>query len=39
MDQRNQEKQEEQFRDEIKMFLAKENFTLYDFHEKVIRGL
>ena len=39
MDQRNQEKQEEQFRDEIKYFLAKENFTLYDFHEKVIRGL
>ena len=39
MEQRNQEKQEEQFRDEIKYFLSKENFTMYDFHEKVIRGL
>ena len=39
MEQRNQEKQDESFRDEIKYFLSKESFTIYDFHEKVIRGL
>ena len=36
---RNQEKEDAAFRDDIKYFLSKESFNLFDFHERVLHGL
>ena len=39
MEERKQEKDDAAFRDDIKYFLSKETFNLFDFHERVLHGL
>ena len=39
LEKRKKEKEDKQFRDDIKYFLGKETFTLHDFHERVKTGL
>ena len=36
MDERNEEKEKKAFQDDITYFLSKEQFNLYDFHERVM---
>ena len=39
MEKRKKEKVEQDFKNDIKYFLSKDNFTLHDFHERVKMGL
>ncbi len=36
MDERKEDENMKAFQDDIKYFLSKENFNLYDFHERVL---
>ena len=36
MDDRKEEKDSKAFRDDVEYFLSKEEFNLYDFHERVL---
>mmetsp|Transcript_42683 Transcript_42683/g.56352 ORF Transcript_42683/g.56352 Transcript_42683/m.56352 type:complete len:154 (+) Transcript_42683:75-536(+) len=39
MEDRKEEKDAQAFREDIQYFLAKDEFNLYDFHERVLHGL
>lgn len=36
MEERKEEQDKQAFQDDINYFLSKENFTLFDFHERVL---
>lgn len=39
MEERKEEKDRKAFQDDIKYFLSKDNFSVHDFHERVLNGL
>ena len=39
MEERKEEQDKKAFQEDIKYFLAKETFTVHDFHERVLHGL
>ena len=39
LEDRSAEKDKKMFQDDIQYFLAKDSFTLFDFHERVLHGL
>ena len=39
MDERKEERETQSFVDDINFFLAKDEFTIHDFHERVLTGL
>ena len=39
MEKRQQEKEEQAFKDDIKYFMGKETFSLHDFHDRVMKGI